>query len=40
MDELEISYISVRWKELRELQNAGYEIAFDEVNNSYITNLP
>jgi len=40
MDELGISYISIRWKELRELQDAGYEMVFDAANNSFIFCLP
>jgi hypothetical protein len=40
MKELEIEYISIRWRELRELQNAGYNFMFDEANNSFILGSP
>lgn len=40
MKELEIEYISIRWKELQELQKAGYDFVFDEKNNSFILDSP
>jgi hypothetical protein len=40
MDMLRMEHIPVRMKELRELQKAGYEFTFDEINNSYILALP
>ncbi len=39
MDELEITYIAIRWKELRELKIAGYKFAFDKDNNSFLISL-
>jgi hypothetical protein len=33
---LDSDYIPIRIKELQELQQAGYEFVFDEVNNSYV----
>ena len=38
--ELGLSYVSVRWKELQEMQSAGYQIAYDEEKMSYIFILP
>jgi hypothetical protein len=40
MDILGLKYFPVRMKELRELQQAGYEFAFDELTNSYVFILP
>jgi hypothetical protein len=37
---LNIKKISVRMKELQELQKAGYEFIFDEINESFILSLP
>lgn len=37
---LGVNNISVRWQELSELQKAGYEFVFDEINNSFILSLP
>jgi len=36
MEELDIKKMSIRWQELRELQETGYEILFNEDRNSYI----
>ena len=36
MDILQTDYLSVRIKELQELQKAGYEFTFDNVNKSFI----
>jgi hypothetical protein len=32
--------LAIRWQELKELQNAGYEFVFDEINNSFIFSIP
>jgi hypothetical protein len=37
---LRSDYMPVRMKELQELQQAGYDLTFDEVTNSYILILP
>ena len=37
---LKSDYLPIRMKELQELQKAGYEFVFDEINNSYIFTLP
>jgi hypothetical protein len=37
---LKSEYLPIRMRELQELQKAGYEFVFDEVNNSYIFTLP
>jgi len=37
---LNIKRVSVRMKELQELQKAGYEFVFDEINESFILSLP
>ena len=39
MADLEVEKIAIRWQELRELKNAGYEFAIDEINNSFVLNL-
>jgi hypothetical protein len=38
--ELDLSYFSVRWRELQELERAGYNFIFDAKNNSVIFDLP
>jgi hypothetical protein len=40
MSNIKVNKLTVRWQELMELQKAGYEYAFDEVNNSFIFSLP
>jgi hypothetical protein len=37
---LKLDYVPVRVKELQELQRAGYQFVFDEINNSFIVGLP
>lgn len=37
---LELNRMPIRMKELQELQKAGYEFTFDNVNNSYIFSQP
>jgi hypothetical protein len=37
---LRVNKLPVRWQELGELQKAGYEFVFDEVNNTFIFSLP
>jgi len=37
---LRVNNLPIRWQELSELQKAGYEFVFDEINNSFILSLP
>jgi len=35
-----VNKLAIRWQELKELQKAGYEFVFDEINNSFVLSLP
>jgi hypothetical protein len=40
LDVLDLKVMPIRIKELKEMQQAGYKIVFDEINNSYILTPP